>query len=235
METPCRKSLQEGETQWNTRHYRWCKEKKNTADKLSSFHTLLQKSLTWYKKIAVDIWTQEYKLTVLQVQEQLIRHFLEPAASTMGLHYPARLSMPSSYSFPVSSTSPQKQLEELLWRQNKLVRRRCTGCYVKLKAQCAHAIRAKQVHTQCKQCEKAFCLDCFNENHVWLIVNLTEKYFLYKNFVSTKWSNSHISVYWIRIRDCITGAYLKSDFWNRISWHRGISEFSYQVINAFLK
>ncbi|KAJ0175935.1 hypothetical protein K1T71_008109 [Dendrolimus kikuchii] len=50
--------------------------------------------------------------------------------------------------------------------QNKLVRKRCTGCYAKLKAQGAQEIRAKQVHTQCKQCQKAFCLDCFNQKHV---------------------------------------------------------------------
>ncbi|KAJ0177438.1 hypothetical protein K1T71_007447 [Dendrolimus kikuchii] len=51
-------------------------------------------------------------------------------------------------------------------RQNKLVGKRCTGCYAKLKAQGVQAIRAKQVYTQCKQCQKAFCLDCFNQKPV---------------------------------------------------------------------
>lgn len=93
-------------------------------------------------------------------------HFLGPTASTIEVHYPARFSVPSTSSAPAPSILSRHQLEELPRRQKKLVRRRCTGCYVKLKAQGGQPIRAKQVHTQCKQCQKAFCLKCFNEKHV---------------------------------------------------------------------
>ncbi|CAH2085780.1 unnamed protein product [Euphydryas editha] len=72
---------------------------------------------------------------VLQVQEQFVRHFLGPAASTKEVHCPARLSISSTSSTLTRSNLSQHQLEELPRRQSKLVRKRCTGCYAKLKAQ----------------------------------------------------------------------------------------------------
>jgi hypothetical protein len=153
------------------------------SDQLASFHSPLRKSLTWYKKIAIDLLfqvaiinarciynevTDGPKLTVLQVQEHLVRHFLGPAASTTETNLPHRSY--NSFSSPgssISSSSNSRHSLQEIPRNNhgKLVRKRCNGCYIKLKSEGLLARKAKQVHTECKRCNKAFCLDCYNENH----------------------------------------------------------------------
>ena len=48
------------------------------------------------------------------------------------------------------------------------VGRRCTGCYAKRRAQQsreASRAAAKKVKTFCSDCEKFFCLECFNDKH----------------------------------------------------------------------
>ena len=48
------------------------------------------------------------------------------------------------------------------------VRRRCTGCYEKIREQQSREVSlatAKKVKTFCNDCETFFCLDCFNEKH----------------------------------------------------------------------
>lgn len=163
--------------------YNEAKKGIDISDQLSSFHSPLRKSLTWYKKIAVDLLfqvavinsrciynelTDGPRLTVLQVQEQLVRHFLGPAASTTESNLPQRssISCRSPRSAIGSSSSSGHSLQEIPRNaNNKLVRKRCTGCYVKLKNEGLLARKAKQVHTECKMCEKAFCLECYNEKH----------------------------------------------------------------------
>ncbi|CAG5046445.1 unnamed protein product [Parnassius apollo] len=86
------------------------------SDQLASFHSPLRKSLTWYKKIAIDLLFQVAiinasciyneladgpKLTVLQIQEHLVRHFLGPVASTTERNQPQKSSI--SCSSPRSS------------------------------------------------------------------------------------------------------------------------------------
>lgn len=46
--------------------------------------------------------------------------------------------------------------------------RRCVGCYRKVAKyhdSVSASKRAKQVSTRCSQCNKHFCLDCFNNSH----------------------------------------------------------------------
>lgn len=48
------------------------------------------------------------------------------------------------------------------------VRRRCVGCYEKLRQQQSRetsATTAKRIKTFCPDCNPFFCLDCFNEKH----------------------------------------------------------------------
>lgn len=141
----------------------------DVADQLSSYHSPLHKSLTWFKKVAVDLLFRvavvnarciynEYStgapLTMLEVQEQIIRHLLGPSANVTT---PAR---------PPSQGLSTHKLTEIPRRNNMLVRKRCTNCYTKLRKEgMPAASKAKQVHTECIQCQKAFCLDCFNNVH----------------------------------------------------------------------
>ncbi|CAD7078720.1 unnamed protein product [Hermetia illucens] len=72
-------------------------------------------------------------------------------------HTPAR---------PPSQGLSTHKLTEIPRRNNMLVRKRCTNCYTKLRKEgMPAASKAKQVHTECIQCQKAFCLDCFNNVH----------------------------------------------------------------------
>lgn len=160
--------------------YNEAKKGIDISDQLASFHSPLRKSLTWYKKIAVDLLFQVAiinarciyneiadgsKLTVLQVQEQLVRHFLGPAATTTERYIPQRPSISGSSSIASSSNSGHFLEEMPRNASNKLIRKRCSGCYIKLKTAGLLARKAKQVHTECKMCEKAFCLECFHEKH----------------------------------------------------------------------
>ena len=48
------------------------------------------------------------------------------------------------------------------------VRRRCASCYekiIKQESREASAVTAKRIKAFCPDCDKFFCLDCFNEKH----------------------------------------------------------------------
>ncbi|XP_055845475.1 zinc finger protein 569-like isoform X2 [Episyrphus balteatus] len=92
------------------------------------------------------------------------------------------------YKFAIKSESPTRFLEsvdkippstddgviqhfltEIPRRNGKIVRKRCLMCYKKQKqvhgSATAAALKTKQVHTECKQCNKGYCLSCFNNYH----------------------------------------------------------------------
>ncbi|OWR55781.1 piggyBac transposable element-derived protein 4 [Danaus plexippus plexippus] len=116
------------------------------SDQLASLHSALRKGLTWYKKKAVHILFQVAiinarciynevangpMLTVLQVQEQLVRHLLGPAASTTESYHLLRSSISCSppRSLIASSSYSGHSLQEIPRNaNNKLVCKRCTGC-----------------------------------------------------------------------------------------------------------
>ncbi|CAD7087759.1 unnamed protein product [Hermetia illucens] len=96
----------------------------DVADQLSSYHSPLHKSLTWFKKVAVDLLFRvavvnarciynEYStgapLTMLEVQKQIIRHLLGPSANVTT---PAR---------PPSQGLSTHKLTEIPRRNNMLV------------------------------------------------------------------------------------------------------------------
>ena len=86
------------------------------------------------------------KLSVLQVQEHLVQHFLGPAALTPESNQPKRpsISCSSPRSSIASSSHSGHSLQEIPRNaNNKLVRKRCTGCYVKLKNEELLARKAK--------------------------------------------------------------------------------------------
>lgn len=161
--------------------YNEAKKGIDISDQLASFHSPLRKSLTWYKKIDVDLLFQVAvinarciynelapELSVLSVQEHLVRYFLGPAACTTMTNVPQMpsLSLTPRSSATISSSNHRFQEIPRNPNNNKLVRKRCTGCYAKLKTQGLLARKAKQVHTECKACKKAYCLECYNEKHV---------------------------------------------------------------------
>ncbi len=147
------------------------------SDQLSAYYTCLRRSIKWYQKVAFElifgtavvnsylIYKENYttnNITILQFRESLVRSLL--------------LGMP----FENLKPGPRQQSKNYLKRKlvdHKLeeiegsardVRRRCVGCYEKLRQQQsreASAMTAKRVKTFCPDCDKFFCLDCFNEKH----------------------------------------------------------------------
>lgn len=140
------------------------------ADQLGAYYSALRKSFTWFKKIAVDmlfqvavvnamvIYNEENphkKMTLLQVQEILIRHFLGEGSG------PARQQLP-----PSRGTTQHKLTQIPRKDDKKIVRKRCNICYKEeRKKKPSGPIKSNFVDTECKPCGKAYCLPCYNKSH----------------------------------------------------------------------
>ncbi|XP_044744320.1 piggyBac transposable element-derived protein 4-like [Coccinella septempunctata] len=140
------------------------------SDQMTSYYSVLRKSLIWYKKVALEVicgyvvtnscimYNESHPnktLRQLEFLEQLVRHILD----TENVPTPSRQT----------GTSQEHFLEEIPRRTNGMIRRkRCHYCYIRNKNDRDSEFaskRTKQVSTECNACEKAFCLQCFKENH----------------------------------------------------------------------
>lgn len=147
------------------------------SDQLSAYYTCLRRSLKWYRKVAFElisgtaivnsylVYKENYSTnntTILKFCESLVRSLL--------LGVPFENLKPGVRQ---QSTSQSKrklvnhQLKEIQESSHD-VRRRCTGCYEKIRQaqsrQTSNAI-AKKVKTFCPDCDKFYCLGFFNEKH----------------------------------------------------------------------
>lgn len=150
--------------------YNEAKKGIDVADQLSSYYSPLRKSMTWYKKIAYDLLFQaaivntrvvynelnQKHLSILQIQEIIIRSWLGEVANKKTRHRPPTLT---------HSPSTSHHLSKIPRKDGKLMRKRCWYCYANIKADGGNPARAKQVDTECKTCNKAYCLSCYNDNH----------------------------------------------------------------------
>ena len=147
------------------------------SDQLSSYYTCLRRSIKWYRKVAFElvfgtalvnsylIYKEHYaanKITILQFRESLVRSLL--------------LGMPFEKLKPGARQKRTGQAKRKLTdhklvekeRYGRDVRRRCVGCYEKIRQQQsreASNATAKKIKTFCSDCDTFFCLDCFNEKH----------------------------------------------------------------------
>jgi hypothetical protein len=147
------------------------------SDQLSAYHTCLRKSIKWYRKVAFElvfgtalvnsylIYKENYtesKVTILQFRESLVRSLL--------LGMPMEKLKPGARQ-QSASHSKRKLADHKLEEKEGSTRnigRRYTGCYAKRRAQQsreASRAAAKKVKTFCSDCEKFFCLECFNDKH----------------------------------------------------------------------
>jgi hypothetical protein len=149
------------------------------SDQLSASYTCLRRSVEWYQKVVFElifgtaivnaylIYKENYdtsRMTMVQFRESLVRSLL--------LRTPSQRLKPD----------PKQQLTSILMRklaEHKLeemegsarnVRRRCAGCDEKIRQQQQQSREAchattKRIKTFCSDCNKFFCLDCFNEKH----------------------------------------------------------------------
>ncbi|GBP52293.1 hypothetical protein EVAR_9205_1 [Eumeta japonica] len=66
-------------------------------------------------------------------------------------------------------STPYHCLESIPKRMGKPVRRRCVVCYATIKGRLGRTRArqiAKMVGTECRKCEKSYCLPCFNTAHI---------------------------------------------------------------------
>jgi hypothetical protein len=147
------------------------------SDQLSTYYTCLRKSVKWYRKVAFElvfgtalvnsylIYKEKYtqgKATILQFRESLVRSLL------LGTPIEKLKPGPRQQSTSHSKRKPAYHKLEEKEGSTRSVSRRCTGCYAKGRAQQsreASYAAAKKVKTFCSDCEKFFCLECFNEKH----------------------------------------------------------------------
>jgi hypothetical protein len=101
-------------------------------------------------------------LTILQFRESLVRSLL------LGTPFEKLKPGPRKQS---SSCSKRKLADHKLEEKEGSdcdVRRRCAGCYEKIRQQQAREASnatAKKIKTLCSDCDKFYCLGCFNEKH----------------------------------------------------------------------
>jgi hypothetical protein len=147
------------------------------SDQFSSYYTCLRRSIKWYQKVAFElifgtsivnaylIYKENYdtsNMTMLQFCESLVRSLL------LGVPFEKLKSGPRQQ--PTSQTKRKltdHQLEEMGGCARN-VRKRCVGCYEKIRQQQsreASTAAAKKIKTFCPDCDKFFCVDCFNEKH----------------------------------------------------------------------
>ena len=147
------------------------------SDQLSSYCTSLARSIKWYRKIAFEflfgttlvnsylICKENYaasKVTIPQFRENLVRSLLldEPIET---LKFGPRQQSASHSKRKLAD----HKLEEKEGPMHN-VGRRCTGCYAKRRAEQSRKgsnAAAKKVKNFSSDCDKYFCLDCFNDKH----------------------------------------------------------------------
>jgi hypothetical protein len=153
------------------------KQGTDLSDQLSAYYTCLRRSIKWYHKVAFElifgtsvvnsylIYKENYatgNTTILQFRESLVRSLL--------LGVPFENLKPGARQHSTSHLKRKladHKLEEIEGSARD-VRRRCTGCYEKNREQQSREAchtTTKKIKTFCPDCNKFFCLDCFNEKH----------------------------------------------------------------------
>ncbi|KOB52358.1 PiggyBac transposable element-derived protein 4 [Operophtera brumata] len=156
------------------------------SDELASYYSPIRKTLTWYKKIAVDVifgvavinalylykkLNPQNKRSLLQAQTDIVRKLvgvnIAPAVATPQQNSTAGSSQQRQH---VPPSPAQHFLQMLDKKDGKLQRRRCAGCYERhrLTGKTAQAAtnKAKRVSQICNICTKPYCLQCFQKVHV---------------------------------------------------------------------
>jgi hypothetical protein len=146
------------------------------SDQLSTYYTYLRQSIKWYRKVAFElvfgtalvnsylIYKEHYaanKITILQFRESLVRFSL--------LGMPFEKLKPGARQKRTGQAkrklADHKLVEKEGYRRN--VRRRCVGCYKKIRQQQsreANNIAAKKIKTFCSDCHTFFVLIALMKN-----------------------------------------------------------------------
>lgn len=155
--------------------YNKCKQGIDLSDQMSSYQCAVRKSVRWYHKVAQEllfgtaivnghILYNEYNLSVPGFRHVSILQFKEKVIyGLLGMQAPRS---------PVKCPKRQHALVKFEERlsNNRVKRKYCAQCYLKLKCTNSRAVvrkKVKQVSTYCNRCPDApgLCLPCFEELH----------------------------------------------------------------------
>ncbi|XP_045449136.1 uncharacterized protein LOC123657660 [Melitaea cinxia] len=148
----------------------------DVSDQLSSYNSPTRKSITWYKKIAVDLLSiavvnsclifnelqrnsGQKKLAMLSAHEIIIKNLLQVRDENQ-----TYVGRPQS--LPENKHTFEKMTKEPGRKTNK---KRCKGCYNKLISEGQSSklagTKASKVITWCPECKIVLCRPCYNTLH----------------------------------------------------------------------
>ena len=146
------------------------------SDQLSAYYTCLRRSIKWYRKVVFElffgaaivnsflVYKANYStsnMTILKFRESLVRSLLL-GTSFENLKPGARQQ---------STSQTKRKLADHKLEEDESdhdIRRCCVSCYEKIRQHQSRETSnatAKKVKTFCSDCDKFYCLDCFNEKH----------------------------------------------------------------------
>lgn len=152
--------------------YNKAKKGVDYSDQMSSYHTVIRKSLKWYRKVlfelllgttVVNAWivynmTANTKLGITEFRRQLAEDLIN--------------SQPKIRNDESKRDAPKRRLHTFVKPDGpgRKKRKVCRGCYNKLRATLTSREadrKVKRVISFCKECPGApgLCLDCFNKCH----------------------------------------------------------------------
>lgn len=144
------------------------------SDQMSSYSTTLRRTIKWYRKIifellfgtsvvnALVLYNMANKSTrpvmkIVKFRELVTHHLLQARKPEPAVEIP----LPDNQQHVHRIVSVEGPV--------KTVRRRCSGCYKRLRSSETRqdaAKRVKRVTTKCSECNIFVCVDCFSDQHV---------------------------------------------------------------------
>ncbi|XP_072380878.1 uncharacterized protein [Diabrotica undecimpunctata] len=142
--------------------------KLSVTDFMNAYSQYLRRTLKWYGRFILDCILGTTMVNVFVMYNP--NNPNNKLSVTDFKHKVAEELLYSTEEAPLAPAPPPVREHRLqaVKEVYQKVKRRCTGCYERLKRErdlkyaTAHT---KKVITKCPSCDKFFCLSCFNEKH----------------------------------------------------------------------
>lgn len=148
--------------------YNSAKQGIDLSDQMSSYFSTLRKTIRWYHKIAFEFLLGTAVVNSLVLYKQFkpntkIGDFTKSICEYL-------CETPDQASRPSSSKTHSLQAYDVRDNRNRIIRKRCSRCYSKIKQTDGRkeaVKKTKKVTTFCNGCvdNPVLCLDCFNQTH----------------------------------------------------------------------
>ena len=135
------------------------------SDQMISYYSPARKSVKWYRKILF----QCISIAVLN-SWVLYNRFYAPQKKMILVSFIKSIASSLLYVQETSIDKPTREAHFLVkiarGPEGKINRKRCNGYYARIskdRGRKEAVVKTKKVDTQCTECKKAFCLECFNQ------------------------------------------------------------------------